>query len=110
MAKLDLDQFSRESQSSESLHFENMDDEIGGVNEANERGHNGVGSSESKANNTVAIDLKSQPLQPLIPNVNINIPSSASKDLLANSGFRRSFAAPSNSNTMGLFNELIIPH
>ena len=25
MAKLDLDQFSRESQSSESLHFENMD-------------------------------------------------------------------------------------
>ena len=31
MAKLDLDQFSRESQSSESLHFENMDDEIEGV-------------------------------------------------------------------------------
>ena len=32
MAKLDLDQFSRESQSSESLHFENMDDEIEGDN------------------------------------------------------------------------------
>ena len=36
MAKLDLDQFSRESQSSESLHFENMDDEIEGVNEGEE--------------------------------------------------------------------------
>lgn len=56
MAKLDLDQFSRESQSSESLHFENMDDEIEvveGVGE-NDRDINACVSDKVNVSNVVS--------------------------------------------------------
>ena len=45
IAKLDLDEFSKESQSSESLHFGNMEDDIeDGVGEVEDREEHDIAS------------------------------------------------------------------
>jgi len=72
--KLDLDQFSGESQSSESLHFENMDDDV------NDERKPGRGETSMPMNVSIAeeqenisqkgIEAKAQAQQPLIQTMN----------------------------------------
>lgn len=72
--KLDLDQFSGESQSSESLHFENMDDEVDDGRKAG-RGETSMPLNVSLAEEQENIsqkgaEMKSHTQQPLSQTMN----------------------------------------